>query len=351
MRTERPAGRSAPRGFALVLALWTIVIVLALAAALDAWVESRVTQARLIRERVQDELDAYSTRETVLYVLGTQRYTRAGLTTDEGAELEVVDERDELRIDPVGDEIALDGTPYRGIGRIRFALQDQSGLIALNGGEGAALGALLGTFSDDEIEVHTLLDALADYRDGNSLRRLNGAERDEYLALGLAPPPNRDLAAPPEIRQVLGWSEWLARHPEFRLHEWFSTARVGIFNPNVAPQSLLEHLPEFGAERAQAVVEERRRDPFRSVPDFAARTDVDLAVDEEEYRFFPSESLQLEIWREGASQVQMLALQLLPLGRRSPVQVGSTYRASNHHNEETHEVPGQFFSTGAPAAR
>lgn len=346
------APRAGQRGFALVLTLWTVVIVLLLAAALDAWVAARVEQARAIRDRVQDQLDAYSTRATVSYLLGTRRFTRAGLTTlDEESPIDADPRFGELRIDPVGGEITLDGTAYRGLGRIRFALQDQAGQIALNGEETEALTALLRSFGAGQIERQSLLDALADYRDSNELRRLNGAEREEYLAAGEPPPSNFHLASPPELLRVLGWRGWLARHPDFRLHEWLSAGDLTAFNPNAIPESLLARLPGLDAETAAAVAAERRREPFRSVPDLQARVDAVLPLEEDLFRFFPSDSLQLRLWAEGAAQAEVLTLQLLPLGRHEPLQIRSTYRINHRPHDEVHEVPGQLFDAGAPAAR
>ncbi|MBP8925413.1 MAG: hypothetical protein KBG75_06135, partial [Pseudomonadales bacterium] len=78
MRPRHPLKHRRQSGFVLVLALWAAVIVLLLAGMLDRHVDARLEQARLIRLRIQDELDMLSTRNTLLYLLGTQRNTRAG---------------------------------------------------------------------------------------------------------------------------------------------------------------------------------------------------------------------------------------------------------------------------------
>lgn len=347
---SRPSPR-AQGGFALMLALGAMVVVLGLAAALDAYVSARVEQATLIRARLQDSLDAYSTRATVFFLLGTQRFTRAGLTTAEEPLAEAGDTAGALRIDPVGGELSLDGRVYAGMGRVRFALQDEAGMVALNSATPQRLEGLLMRFDDTEGSVATLLDTLADYRDGNTLKRLNGAEREEYAAAGLPPPADRDLRSAPEILQILGWREWFAARPEFRLHAWLSAGRSDAFNPNVVPASLLEWLPGMAPATAARVVDEREREPFRSVPDFKARVDVELPVDDEQYRFFPSDALRLTLWAEGSAHAEMLAIQSTPLDPQAPWQIDSIYSISRPPQDVPYEVPGQYFSPRAPAAR
>jgi general secretion pathway protein K len=327
------------------------VVVLSLAAALDAYVSARVQQATLIRARLQDSLDAYSTRATVLFLLGTQRFTRAGLTTTEEPLAEAGEATGELRIDPVGGEIALDGSPYAGMGRVRFSLQDEAGMVALNSQTPERLEGLLGRFDDAEASVAALLDTLADYRDSNRVRRLNGAEREEYAAAGLAPPSDRNLRSAPEITQVMGWREWIAAHPAFRLHEWLSPGRSESFNPNVVPASLLEWLPGLDPARAERIVDERNREPFRSEPDFKARVDVELPVAGDQYRFFPSDTLRLTLWTEGSAHAEMLAIQSTPLDLQLPWQIDSVYSLSLPPQDLPNEVPGQYFSPRAPATR
>lgn len=347
---KRPAPRR-QRGFALMLALGAMAIVLSLAAALDAYVSSRVEQATLIRARLRDNLDMYSTRATVLFLLGTQRYTRAGLTTTEEPEARGGDTIGELRIDPVGGEILLDGTAYAGVGRTRFALQDDTGMIPLNSESAAQLTDLVGRVDATEGVAAALGDALADYRDNNTTKRLNGAERPEYLAAGLRPPANANLRSAPELLEVMGWREWIAAHPGLRIHDWLSPSEVESFNPNVVPASLLEWLPGLSPAQAEDIINARKREPFRSTTDFKARADVELPIEEDSYRFFPSDTLVLSLWTEGSAHAELHRLHLSPLDPQDPWQVESVYTVSRNRQDLPYEVPGQYFSNRAPAAR
>lgn len=345
MRPRHPLKHRRQSGFVLVLALWAAVIVLLLAGMLDRHVDARLEQARLIRLRIQDELDMLSTRNTLLYLLGTQRNTRAGLTTTAAGEADPDSDQGALRIDPIGGEIALDASPYRGLGEVRFSLQDESGLIALNSESQVDLQRVLQVFDADEVKTSRLLDALADYRDSNSLSRLNGAEAAEYAGLAEPPPANMPLRSAAEITRVLGWREWLLTHPGFQVHEWFSTLRVAAFNPNVMPETLLAHLPGMNADKAARVVALRREEPFRALPDFDMRTDIELAWAEDQYRFFPSDTLQLRTWRKGASHANLLTLQLTPLSQHGPWQITSSYRIRQGSQDDAHEAPSHLFST------
>lgn len=351
MRTER--GASPARGFALVLCLWTVVVVLLLAAALDRYVQARLAAAQSVRERVQDELDLYSTRSTVLYLVATRQLTRAGLRTGapSGTGTAADDRAATLRLDPAGDEIALDGSVYRGLGRARFALQDESGLLALNADAQGMLTEVLASCGADPGEIGGLLARLADYRDGNDLSRTNGAETADYAAAGLEPPANQALRAAPELALVLGWGDWLAAHPQFRVHDWLSTATRETFNPNSAPRALLARLAGIGPEHAAAIVAERRRAPFRSAADFELRTGLALERGDDAYRFHATERrLQLRLWRAGATQATRLALESTPPDPAGPWRIHSVYRARRAPQGQLHEVPGSIFAARAPAA-
>lgn len=351
MRCE-PRARRAQGGFALVLALWAIAIVFALAATFDRYTASRVEQATAIRDRLAERLDLHSTRATLLYLLGTRRFTLAGLRSSREPDAEEPGAvMGQVRVEPLGDELALDGRSYHGIGNVLFALQDRNGMIALNAESTARLEGLLTAFGADPRTQGMLLDALADYRDTNALKRLNGAEREEYLAAGLAPPPDRNLLSAPELLRVIGWADWLATTPGFRLHDWLSPRRRDTPNPNTIPFSLLERLPGMDEQGALAMVAEREREPFRSAPDFQARGGLAISAEDGDFRFFGTDSLQLFLWVEGTDHAESAGIQLTPLDPGGPWRIESLYSISRTSQDTPNEAPGEYFSTDTSAAR
>ena len=68
------------RGFVLVATLWLLAIMTIGAAFFAAWTEKAVRLAGDLQAGIQADIDMRSTEATVLYLLGTQRMTLAGLT-------------------------------------------------------------------------------------------------------------------------------------------------------------------------------------------------------------------------------------------------------------------------------
>ena len=145
--------------------------------------------------------------------------------------------------------------------------------------------------------------------------------------------------------------EWLRERPAFQVHAWLTPARADIFDPNVVPAGLAAWLPGMDADSAARLVDQRARDPFRSVPDFKARVDVQLPLDDDRFRFFPSGNLRLTLWTEGSAHAEMLAIQSTPLDTHAPWQIDSIYAFSLPPQDTPHEVPGQYFRPRAPATR
>jgi general secretion pathway protein K len=358
MRIDHCARRS-QSGFALMLVLWTVVILMLISVGFDAFVARRVDAARAIRVRIQDRLDAYSTQQTLLYMLATQRFTSAGLTTAQEAETAIDDGESSapggIRMEPLGGELALDGAVYRGFGRMRFSLQDETGLVPLNSAADEDVRWLLERIDPGGSDVARLLDTLGDYRDDNALRRLNGAESAEYLAAGRPPPRDADLRTAAEVTRVLAWDNLLAAHPDLPLIDWLSASTVSAFNPNAMPEALLARMPGMNAGKAALAVARRRDRPFRSLADFAARSDADIHFEQEKYRFFPAETQQLRLWSAGSKTAAVQQIHLTALGPEAPWQITAVFHAARRNpsssQEPVHEVSGPYFSTGAPATR
>jgi general secretion pathway protein K len=102
----------------------------------------------------------------------------------------------------------VDGTVYAwrfGGGEIRAAVRDEGGKIDLNQATDDLLRGLLIAVGVEAEAATALVDAIADFRDPDSLHRLNGAEDADYRQEGL-PQDAKDapFEAVEELRQVLG---------------------------------------------------------------------------------------------------------------------------------------------------
>ena len=103
---------------------------------------------------------------------------------------------------------------------------------------------------------------LLDYQDPDDVYHLNGAEAEQYRAAGRAPPPNRALATPLELRRVLDWDKALAAVDDQQLLDTVTVARTAQIDVNTAPASVLQLLPGVTADMAARVVAMRQLQAF-----------------------------------------------------------------------------------------
>ncbi len=108
----------------------------------------------------------------------------------------------------------------------------------------------------DFVEARALADALADWIDADDLRRLNGAERGEYVEAGIAgAPANRVFASVDEMTGVLGMSRLESVRPDWR--DYFSTMKGPPVDINAAPAEVLDAIMRLGFGKLEAVLSTR----------------------------------------------------------------------------------------------
>lgn len=256
------------QGF-ILLSVIAILVVLVLLAAATATTTNRVRADQGNDDvRLAGEVDGYSTRATVLYLLGTQRLTFGGLTVDNQIKLTADEQssKDESEGNfsnmPVGNEVRLDNSPYQGLGTSEFALQDDHGRISVNWSNPALLERWLINLKIPMEQQGPLFAKLLDYQDPDDTYRINGAEADRYRAANRVPPPNRALTTPLELRHVLDWDKALAGLDDGQLLDRVTVARSAQINVNTAPASVLELLPGVTADMAVRVVAMRQLQAF-----------------------------------------------------------------------------------------
>lgn len=129
-----------------------------------------------------------------------------------------------------------------GQGQVRIAVVDTGGKIDLNHAERRLLGGLLTSAGVTEETLDKLLDAIEDWRDPDDLRRVNGAEQDDYRGAGLTPgPKNAPFESVEEVQQVLGMTPELYSRIAGSLTVFSMQAGV---NAAKAPAPVLRALPD-----------------------------------------------------------------------------------------------------------
>lgn len=320
----RPPPRPAParpRGFVLVAVLVLLVVIGLLAAAVATISERAVAAARADVEAFDAELATVSTRDTVLFLLNTQRQTFGGLTVDDRV-VWAAGQATASRPDgefgdglpptlPVGNEIRMDGSPYEGLGGMRFSLQDDAGLFSPNWTFDLYRPGFLGVLKVPASEWDALDARRLDYQDPDSLYRLNGAEADQYRAKKLPPPRNAPLVTPLELRRVLGWREALAGRDDSAIMGLLTASRSVSINVNTAPVEVLQSLPGVDRATAERMVALREKLPFMLNWQFIQ--DFGLALDEmAPIGMLPVGYGTLHLWHNDGGPVRVLHWTLTP---------------------------------------
>jgi len=300
-------------GFVLVIVLTLLVVLALLAAAVATSAERTIRAAQADSARFQAELDMDATRETVLFMLSTQRQTLGGLTIapDAVAILTMVDDDDDgFAVLPIGNEIRLDSTPYQGLGTARFALQDDRGLLSLNWAPPSRLNAFYESLGVPQNRWAALDAKRLDYQDADDLHRLNGAEKEHYLRAGLPPPSNRTLASPLELRRIMDLGTLLAQMDDARLLSMLTIARDASINLNTAPVEVLMLLG-MRRETAERMVQIRRTAPFVSVWQTQQTFGIPASF-EEELNLFSGRSGSLIVWNQHTGTRRLVHWSLTP---------------------------------------
>ena len=163
--------------------------------------------------------------------------------------------------------VALDGSEYMLTDSVMISVQDVRGLVSLNGTSLSGFGRerverFLGTWGVNDTRASALTDALLDYRDVDDLRRLNGAERNEYRQAGVESNlRNGDLLSVSELQRVFGWKDVPEIWGQDPIVDHVSIQVGSTFNPNTAGWRALVAMAGVEADTAKSMVANRRASP------------------------------------------------------------------------------------------
>lgn len=328
MRARRSLGhvgrrRVVQRGFVLVATLWVLALVAVVAGFFAERLGQARAQAQAAQARAQALVDLSGARADVLYRLATTPVSLYGLGLPPEA-------------------LALDDRPYRSVGDTLVQVQDNRGLLNMNMVDDARLNRFLGVLGVPAERRSALVDALRDYVDEDVLKRLNGAEAQEYAAAGLPPPRNAKLVAPLEAKRVFGWAQTPQLWRNDALQRLTTTGTSYSMNPNTAPWQVLAAMRNMTPEGVQALLAARKIAPITSAQQVMALTGVPVETDPmlTEVVVLPADSWRVTQQAPGMGWGWRYNVSLTPVSDFAPWRIDYFYRV---------ELPTQNVQPQAPS--
>lgn len=184
--------------------------------------------------------------------------------------------------------------------RFAVSVQDEAGLFNLNNNDEASTARLLTQLGVEPREAERLAAVLADFIDGDDLRRVNGAESADYAAAGLPLPRNALLTEPTETRLALDWRTNLAPQQEALFLALTTAGEADLpFNPNTAPAQVLAALLGADQKGVNALLEARDVRTLVSGEDVSVASGADLLDSRVTFSPLPARDLRLTITSAG----------------------------------------------------
>lgn len=220
------------QGVALVLVMWVAILLTVIASSF-----------------------IFEARTDMLVVRNSVSIARAEAAADAGVHRAVFElyrtdnAPDAWRRDGSAHQWSFDGVP------VRVEIGDESGKIDINTSAEPLLRGLLLTAGVGEEEAAKLLDAIVDWRDADSLKRVNGAEEADYRAAGLAyRPANAQFQAIEELQLVLGMRPEIYR----RIAPFITVfSRQAGISSQLASREVLLAVPGVTAQVADTYIAQR----------------------------------------------------------------------------------------------
>jgi general secretion pathway protein K len=224
--------RHSQQGIALVIVAWAAVLIAVVASSFifERRTETMIVANSISMARAQSAADA-----------GVQRAIYEAYRNDNGADI--------WKRDGTPHDWSFDGVP------VRVVMRDESAKIDINTASDALLRGLFVSAGLSDDEASSLLDAVLDWRDADSLKRAHGAEEDDYKAAGLSyRPANAPFQAIEELQLVLGMRPEVYRRiaPSITVY----SRQPGV-NPQLASREVLLAIPGVTTEVADDYIARR----------------------------------------------------------------------------------------------
>ncbi len=276
-------------GFVLAATLWILAAITIGVGFFSSWTNMSLERAQFVKDELQGEIDQVSTEALALYLVATRKTDLTGIIV-EGEGNQTI-------------HVRLDDRPYSGVGRGRFAYQDESGLLKLS--DLPRFPNFLEYVGVASSKTGPLVSKYLDYTDSNDEKLLNGAEAGDYKARGLPPPPDRPLFTSWEAFNILDWAGTKELWQGHSFPRMTTTIDIGgLPNVNTAPGPVLQLVLGISEEETKTILRARETQIFNDLAEIYALIGRELSLMEMEISFWSSTYYRLSVWYEGSNRMR-----------------------------------------------
>jgi len=268
------------RGIALFLVLWVMALLTVIAGEFCYFVRTEANITRNFKEETQTYYIAMSGLSFAIGELVVNELVPRQVKAPDGKE-----EQEDIRWRINTDIPAI---PF-GDGQFKVERENESGKVNLNKAGAPLLKMMLSNFEIDDANKNIIVDSIMDWRDKDSLHRLNGAEDDYYLSL---PQPykskNGDFTSIEELLLVRGVTPGIFYGGLKDMVAVYQDKETGLdnriiakfdfdkININAASPRMLRALPRMTEDVVQAIIKYREKKDFRSLTDLSLLVGSDI---------------------------------------------------------------------------
>lgn len=260
------------RGIALFLVLWVTALLTVIAGEFSYFVRTEANITRNFKEETQTYYIAVSGLSLAIGDLVVNEFVPRQVKAPDGKEEQQEDIRWRINTD-------IPAIPF-GDGQFKVERENESGKVNLNKAGESLLKMMLSNFEIEDANKNIIVDSIMDWRDKDSLHRLNGAEDEYYLSL---PQPykckNGDFTSIEELLLVRGVTPGIfygGLKDMVAVYQDKETGRdnqrrtgfdFNRININAASPRMLRALPRMTEDVVQAIIKYREKKDFRLLTD------------------------------------------------------------------------------------
>lgn len=218
-------------GLALIVVLWVITLLIIMASSFSLTIQ----RESVIISGIREKAEASAIAEAGIYYAIIKLFH-----PDKEEKWEAFDSLYEIE--------------YEGKA-VRINIADESGKVAINHIQKEPLLDLFNGIGLDEEVAEELSDAILDWRDGDELHRIKGAEQQQYEDAGFSyKPRNNSFSNVEELQMVLGMTPEIYRKIEHMISIYTKTPQI---NPTTASREVLLTLPDIDNDMVDEYIKQR----------------------------------------------------------------------------------------------